>query len=78
MSKEQKDKLTYIINCIAVFGEYFSLSSKQAYSYLKRYGGLQFLEECYAAEHTLSLFDAVSDMTVICHRNGGGLIVSQT
>ena len=74
MSKEQKDKLTYIITCIAVFGERFSLSSKQAYSYLKRYGGLAFLDECYAAEHTLSLSDAVNDMSVICQRNGGGLI----
>ena len=74
MSAEQKDKLTYIITCIAVFGEHFSLSSKQAHSYLKRYGGLAFLEECYAAEHTLSLYDAVNDLSVICQRNGGGLI----
>lgn len=74
MNKEQKDKLTYIISCIAAFGEYFSLSSKQAYSYLKRFGGLAFLEECYAAEHTLSLFDAVNDMSVVCQRNGGGLL----
>ena len=74
MSKEQKDKLSYFITCIAVFAEHFDLQPKQAFAYLKRFGGLAFLDECYAAEHLLSLEDAVADMSVICHRNGGGLI----
>lgn len=73
MKKEQKDKLSYIITCIAVFGEQFNLQPRQAYSYLKRFGGLSFLDECYAVEHTLSLHDAVDDLSVICKRNGGGL-----
>lgn len=73
MSKEQRDKLSYFITCIAVFGERFNLQPKQAFAYLKRFGGLAFLDECYAAEHTLSLDDAVTDMSVICKRNGGGL-----
>ena len=73
MAEEQKNKLTYIIYCINAFGEKHDLMPKQAYAYLKRYGGIQFIDECYAAEHTLSLEDAVSDMTTICKRNGGGL-----
>ncbi|MBR3522347.1 MAG: DUF3791 domain-containing protein [Prevotella sp.] len=73
MTKEIKDKLTYFITCIAVFGEHCNLKPKQSYSYLKRFGGLSFLDECYAAEHTLSLNDAIDDMTVICKRNGGEL-----
>ncbi|WP_293715578.1 DUF3791 domain-containing protein [uncultured Parabacteroides sp.] len=32
-----------------------------------------FLDECYEAEHQLSLSDAVDDLSVICKRNGGGL-----
>ena len=74
MGKDLRAKLTYIINCIAVFAEHFDLQPKQAYSYLKRFGGLAFIDECYAAEHTLSLDDAVEDMAVVCQRNGGGLI----
>ena len=73
MSQEQREKLSYFITCIAVFGEHFNLQPKQAFTYLKRFGGLAFLDECYAAEHTLSLDDAVADMSVICKRNGGGL-----
>lgn len=73
MNKELRDKLSYFITCIAVFGEHFDLQPKQAFAYLKHFGGLAFLDECYAAEHMLSLDDAVNDMSVICKRNGGGL-----
>ena len=73
MSKEQNDKLTYMIYCISMFADTHDLLPNQAHSYLKRYGGLAFIDECYAAEHMLSLNDAVADMTMICHRNGGGL-----
>ncbi|MBR1667584.1 MAG: DUF3791 domain-containing protein [Bacteroidaceae bacterium] len=73
MDKEQKNKLTYIIYCINAFAERFGLLPKQSYAYLKRYGGLAFVDECYPAEHTLSLEDAVADMSVVCQRNGGGL-----
>ena len=73
MSKEQRDKLSYFITCVAVFAEHFNLQPKQAFAYLKRFCGLAFLDECYAAEHTLSLDDAGADLSVICKRNGGGL-----
>lgn len=48
-------------------------SAKQAFAYLQRFKGLAFLEECYEAEHQLSIYDAVNDLSVICKRNGGGL-----
>ncbi|UVP53872.1 DUF3791 domain-containing protein [Bacteroides cellulosilyticus] len=35
--------------------------------------GVAFLDECYAAEHLLSVEDAVKDLTVICKNNGGKL-----
>ena len=47
---------------------------KQSYAYLKRHKGLDFLYECYGAEHLLSLDDAVDDLAVICHRHGGALV----
>lgn len=73
MNEEQRNKLTYIIYCIDAFGEHFDLKPKQAFAYLRRHGGIAFIDECYAAEHTLSLEDAVEDMAVVCKRNGGGL-----
>ena len=32
---------------------------------------LDFLDECYAAEHLLSLDDAIDDILIITRRNGG-------
>ena len=63
-----------MIYCVSAFAHHFGLSMKQAYSYLNRFKGIAFLDECYEAEHQLSIRDAVSDLTVICHRNGGALV----
>ena len=74
MSKEVQNKVTYMIYCVSAFAGHFGSNFKQAYSYLKRFKGFEFLDECYEAEHQLSISDAVSDLSVICHRNGGALV----
>ncbi|WP_290449700.1 DUF3791 domain-containing protein [uncultured Muribaculum sp.] len=38
---------------------------------MRRFTGIDFLLDCYAAEHTLSIDDAVSDLQIICQREGG-------
>lgn len=73
MSKEVKDKVTYMVYCVSAFAIHYGLNYKQAYSYLKRFEGIAFLDECYEAEHQLSIADAVSDLSIICNRNGGTL-----
>lgn len=74
MIMEQDNKTYYIIYCISQFARHFGITLKQAYAYLKRHKGLDFLYECYEAEHLQSLDDAVEDLSVICHRNGGALV----
>lgn len=49
----------------------FNLTNAQAYAYLRRFSGIDFLLDCYAAEHTLSIDDAVEDLTQICLQKGG-------
>ena len=73
MSEDNRYKLTYIICVIGEFAKKYRLSDKQAFNYLQRYKGLSFLDDCYSAEHTDSLNDAIDDLTMICNRNGGGL-----
>lgn len=46
-------------------------TNAQAYAYLRRFSGIDFLLDCYAAEHTLSIDDAVEDLTQICLQKGG-------
>lgn len=73
MDKEQDNKTYYIIYCVSQFAKRFGITLKQSYAYLKRHKGLEFLYECYAAEHLLSLDDAVDDLSVICQKHGGAL-----
>ena len=46
-----------MIYCVSAFAGHFGLNFKQAYSYLKRFKGIAFLDECYEAEHQLSIND---------------------
>ena len=73
MSKDIQYRVTYMVYCVSAFAVHFGLSMKQAYSYLKRFKGIEFLDEFYDVEHLSSLEDAVSDLAIICHRNGGAL-----
>ncbi len=69
--KEIYDRIEYIVACVGAFAQKYGLSNPQAYSYLRRFAGLDFLLDYYVAEHTLSIDDAVSDLQFICQREGG-------
>lgn len=69
--KEIFDRIEYVITCVGAFAQKYNLSNPQAYAYLRRFTGIDFLLDCYAAEHTLSIDDAVSDLQALCYRMGG-------
>ena len=71
--KEIFDRIEYVIACVGAFAQKYDLTNTQAYSYLRRFTGIDFLLDCYAAEHTLSIDDAVSDLQILCSRKGGGI-----
>ncbi len=52
MSKQEIRILNYIVICISEFAKQKNITRKEAYNYLKKYKGLEFLNECYEAEHT--------------------------
>lgn len=68
-----QNKVKYINYCISCFSKQYELSLLEAFNYLERYGGIAFLDECYPAEHLLSIEDALHDLIIICKNNGGGL-----
>lgn len=74
MSNYEKSKIEYIVVCISEFANRFNLSLQQAYAYLKRYKGIDYLDEFYDVEHLFSIEDAVDDVTNMCKRNGGTLV----
>jgi len=65
------NKVEYIVCCVGAFASKYSLSNMQAYAYLRKFSGIDFLLNCYEAEHTLSIDDAVTDLQQVCTNNGG-------
>ncbi len=68
-----KNVVEYIVTAIGEFAKKHLLTAKEASNYLLRFKGIDFLEQCYPAEYTLSVTDWVDDLTAICKRNGGGI-----
>lgn len=68
-----EDKIAYIIAVVNEFAARFSLNSQQAYKYLDRFKGIDFVDEFYNVEHTQSFDDVVDDLALLCRKNGGAL-----
>ena len=69
-----KDKAEYMIIFIQEFGNRHSLTMRQAFNYLRRFKGIDFLERHYNVVHTQSFKSMVQDITEYCHRQGGMLV----
>lgn len=69
--KKIRDRIEFVVACVGAFAQRYDLTNSQAYAYLRRFTGIEFLLECYEAEHTLSIDNAVSDLQIICNRKGG-------
>ena len=74
MNQEVANRIEYTVMCIGEFSERYSLSVHAAYCYLKKYGGIALMKDCYDAMHLQSIDDAVDDLTVLCRRNGGNIV----
>ena len=68
------NKIAYIIAVVNEFSTRFSLNPQQAYRYLDRFKGIDFVDEFYGVEHTQSFEDVVDDLAQYSHKNGGALI----
>ena len=56
------------------FATAHSLTPSQAYRYLDRFKGIDFVTRFYDVEHTFSFEDVIADLTSYCHRKGGALV----
>lgn len=72
MSKEEiSNYLEFVIACVGEFSIRYNLSNQAAYSYLRRFSGIEFLLKHYEAMHCLSIEEVVEDLQILCKRNGG-------
>lgn len=73
MEANIKDKIDWMVVFIYEFGGRHGLTFKEAFNYLKRYTGMDFVDRHYDYLHTQSFASAVYDLTEYCHRKGGGI-----
>ena len=73
MAYSMQDKMEWTLFFIAEFAKKHGLSMKQAFNYLSRFKGIDFLDRQYGYVHTQSFTSMVNDMTDYCHRKGGAL-----
>lgn len=73
MSRTDQNKLKFMVALVAEFSRTYQLKQKQAFNYLNRFGGVDFLEKHYGIMHTQSFEDVIDSLIIVCHRNGGQL-----
>ena len=71
IDKNMSDKISFISFIIPEFALAYKMNVQDAYFYLKKYGGMDYLNKCWWALHTDNPFWAVRDMYEVCRNNGG-------
>lgn len=74
MEDDIKDKLEWTVIFILEFGRKYDLTMKQAFNYLSRFKGIDFIDRHYEYVHTQSFASMVDDIAEYCHRHGGALV----
>lgn len=67
----QKQRIDYTVACVNEFARTHNLGAREAFQYLFRFKGIEFIKENYEIEHTLSFETVLEDLLVLCKRNGG-------
>lgn len=70
-SENMNDKAEYIVQLVSEFGKKYNLTSKEAFNYLDRFNGIDFLDRQYNIAHTLSFSEMVNNLSLFCRKNGG-------
>ncbi len=68
---EIRNRIEYIVVCVSEFAKRFKLTNQEAYAYLRRFTGIDFLNEFYEVEHTQSIESSVDDLQLYCYKRGG-------
>ena len=71
INKATSDKISFISFIIPEFAAAFKMNMAEAYRYLVRYGGFEFLTKHWWALHTDNDIWAIHDIYQVCYKNGG-------
>ena len=70
MPREDHNMIGYVVALISEFAAKYDILSRQAYAYLKRFKGLDYLYKHYNVLHTFSFEDTVQSVSDVCRHNG--------
>ena len=73
INKELHDKISFVTFIIPKFASGYKMNIQAAYFYLKKYGGIDYLNDCWWALHTDNPYWAIKDIAQVCRNNGGYL-----
>jgi hypothetical protein len=73
MAKDDKNIIGFTVALISEFARHYGIRPRQAYAYLKRFKGLDHLQQYYEVLHTQSFPDTVEALSQVCSNNGGEL-----
>ena len=71
IDKATSDKISFMTYIVPAFADAYKMNVQEAYFYLKKYGGWDFLNENWWALHTDNEIWAVHNIYEICYQNGG-------
>ncbi|MDR1120609.1 MAG: DUF3791 domain-containing protein [Dysgonamonadaceae bacterium] len=71
LDKEARDRISFITFIIPYFARSLKMDRQEAYRYLKKYGGIDFLFEHWWTLHTEDPFWAARSLYQVCRDNGG-------
>ncbi|MDR1455766.1 MAG: DUF3791 domain-containing protein [Tannerella sp.] len=71
LDREASNKISFITYIITEFALAYKMPMPEAYRYLKKYGGLDYLYDHWWALHTDNKFYALQDLYEVCYENGG-------
>ena len=71
LDKETSDKVSFISFIIPMFADAYKMNIREAWLYLKQYGGWDFLNKHWWALHTDNVLYALNDIYEVCYKNGG-------
>ena len=71
LNKEISDKISFMTYIVPAFADAYKMNVQDAFFYLKKYGGWDFLKEHWWALHTDNVLYALDDLYEVCYENGG-------
>lgn len=71
LDEETKNRIGFVTFIIEKFASGYKMDRQEAYRYLQKYGGLDFIFDHWWALHIDNPFWALRDIYKVCRNNGG-------